>query len=73
MRLLRAFFYENGRFSVSRFWKSVAYAVASYIVWQMGTTVSWEVLALYLTVIAADNRAGAIIKAKFEAGRAGPP
>lgn len=72
LRLIRAFFYENGRFSVTRFWKNAAYAVATVIVWKMGADVSWEVLALYLTIIAADNRAGALLRAKFGAAEEAP-
>lgn len=73
MKLIRAFFYEGNRFSVTRFWKSVAYCLVTYIVWQMGKDVSWEVLALYLAIIAADNRAGALLKAKFKSEETAAP
>lgn len=65
-QLTEALFCEDGRLSSTRIWKHIAYAVATYIVVKMGVAVTWEVLALYLAVIAADNRAGAIIRKKYE-------
>ena len=73
MKLIKALFYENGQFSTTRLWKHVAYALVTYIVWQMGKDATWEVLALYLAIIAADNRAGSIIKAKFQSEQSAQP
>lgn len=70
-RLYKAFLFEDGKLSSTRFWKHIAYATATWIVIHMGTNITWEMMALYLAVIAADNRAGAIIRAKFSSNQMG--
>lgn len=71
-RFYKAFFFEDGKLSATRFWKHIAYGVTTWIVIHIGTDITWDVLALYLTVIAADNRAGAIIRAKFNTSMSSP-
>jgi NhaP-type Na+/H+ or K+/H+ antiporter len=51
--------------SNSTFWKTVAYAVGTYVIVVNAATLSWELLLVYLAVIGGSEVATRIIELRF--------
>ena len=69
MNLLKHLFIEDedGRISHTRFWSSVAYAVATWVVIKMtlAGTLNWELFTTYLAVVASHTAASKWLTARF--------
>jgi hypothetical protein len=41
----------NGRFSASKMWTNIAYAVSTYVIIERAPTLDWELLLVYMAVV----------------------
>ena len=57
----------NGGFSASKFWTTVAYAVATMIMITQADRVGWEMLLAYMAVVGSSEVAKKLITVKYGA------
>lgn len=41
----------TGRFSASKMWTNIAYAVSTYVIVKQADNISWELLLVYMSVV----------------------
>lgn len=59
---------DTGKFSTAKMWRQIAYAVGTYIVLVNAKGISWELLGIYLAVVASSEVAQRVVTAKINRG-----
>lgn len=68
MKLRDFYSYPDGRFAMSKFWGSVAYAVATWIVIRLTVNehMTYEILLVYLGTVGSAEVAKKLIEVKYK-------